>query len=298
MVTGRGNMAFVGVDAIVAGGNLPDRTPSRTAAGVAWLRAAHQVVDAEPRILGDPIAPLLLGDAGRRALQTRRAELFTPGALALRARVLLRSRYAEDELADAVGRGLLQFVILGAGLDTFAYRQPAWAGSLRIFEVDQPASQLTKRNRLADAGLVIPANLTFCAIDFETEPLLDGLIRSGVAPNDPTFFSWLGVSMYLTRDAVGAVFRAVGSFPPSTELVFTFAQPQHSDGAGSVADRAAELGEPWLSYFEPAELEQELHDAGFSAVRFVTAVDAARYFAGRTDLLAAPRRVSIATATV
>ncbi len=120
---------------------MTERTPSRTAAGVAWLRAAHQLVDDEPRILDDPIAPRLLGPIGCRAIDERRAELFTPGALALRAQVLLRSRYAEDQLAQAVPGGTSQYVILGAGLDTFAYRQPGWADEIRIFEVDQPTSR-------------------------------------------------------------------------------------------------------------------------------------------------------------
>jgi methyltransferase (TIGR00027 family) len=167
--------------------------------------------------------------------------LFTPGALAVRAHVLLRSRFTEDQLALAVRAGIGQYVILGAGLDIFAYRQPGWAAGLRIFEVDQPASQQVKRERLAAAGIAEPGNLTFAAIDFETESLLDGLPRDGVALDAPTFVSWLGVSMYLTREAVDAV---------------------------------------------------------FAAVHFLSVPDAARYFAGRHDALAPPRRVSIAVATV
>ncbi|MEP6561388.1 MAG: class I SAM-dependent methyltransferase [Nakamurella sp.] len=277
-----------------------NREPSRTAAGVAWLRAAHQLVDGQPRILDDPIAPLLLGARGRQAITDRRAELFTPGALGLRAHVLLRSRFAEDQLALAVSAGIRQYVILGAGLDTFGYRQPEWASSaepaLGIFEVDQPASQLVKRDRVAAAELTPPSNLTYAAIDFEHEPLLGGLARTGVDIHRPAFFSWLGVSMYLTREAVGAVLRAVAAFPPSTQLVFTFAQPR---GAGpSLADRAAQVGEPWLSFFEPAELEQLLRDSGFTTCTFLDPTAAAEYFIGRTDSLAPPRRISIATATV
>lgn len=279
---------------------MPERNPSRTAAGVAWLRAAHQIVDGEPRILDDPVAPRLLGPAGRAALETRHAELFSPAALALRAHVLLRSRFAEDQLADAVGKGLRQCVVLGAGLDTFAYRQPDWAEGLRIFEVDQPASQLTKRTRLAEAGIETPTNVTFAAIDLETEALLDGLLRSGVAMTEPTFFSWLGVSMYLTADAVDAVFRAVTAFPSGTQLVMTFAQPRPhgAEYRGTTADRAAAVGEPWLSYFEPAALQRQLLNAGFSSVRFLTVEDAARYFAHRNDRLVPPRQVSIVTASI
>ena len=179
------------------------REPSRTAAGVAWLRAAHQSVDGQPKILDDPIAPLLPGERGRLGLIERRDELFTPGALGLRAHVLLRSRFAEDQLALAVARGIRQYVLLGAGLDTFAYRQPYWAAAaepvLRIFEVDQPASQQIKRERVAAANIPVPGNLTYAAVDFEHEPLLAGLTRTGVATSEPAFFSWLGVSMYLTE---------------------------------------------------------------------------------------------------
>lgn len=167
--------------------------PSRTAAGVAWLRAAHQVVDEPPRILDDPIAPRLLGEAGRRALGERRAELFQPGALALRSHVLLRSRYAEDRLELAARQGVDQFVVLGAGLDTFAYRQPDWAASMRIFEVDQPGSQLVKRDRVALAGIEVRGNLAYVPVDFESADLLTGLVRGGVDPARPAFVSWLGV---------------------------------------------------------------------------------------------------------
>jgi len=273
------------------------REASRTAAGVAWLRAAHQIVDRPPRILDDPIAPALFGDAAVH-LAERRTELASPGALALRAHVLLRSRFAEDQLAAAARRGVGQYVVLGAGLDTFGYRQPDWATTLRIVEVDQPASQQDKRRRLADAGIVPPGNLIFAAVDFEAESLVDELARTGVDISVPTFFSWLGVSMYLTRDAVDTVFGAVASFPPSSELVFTFAQPRIS-GAPSIADRAAAAGEPWLTFFDPEDLARVLREAGFSAVQFLTREQAElRYFTGRSDALHTPRRVSIATATV
>ena len=242
---------------------------SRTAAGVAWLRAAHQVVDSPPRILDDPIAPALFGDAAAH-LAERGPELFSPGALALRSHVLLRSRFAEDQLAAAVRRGGGQYVILGAGFDTFGYRQPSWARTLRIIEVDQPVSQQDKRRRLADAGIVPPANLIFAAVDFEAESLIDELARTGVDVSAPTFFSWLGVSMYLTRDAVDAVFRTVARFPSSSELVFTFAQPRPpgSPTTPSIVDPEAAVGEPWLIVFDPDELPRILREDGFSSVRF------------------------------
>lgn len=284
------------------------RTPSRTAAGVAWLRAAHQVVDGLPRILDDPIAPLLLGDAGRRAIDERRSELFQPAVLALRAHVLLRSRFAEDQLRIAVARGVDQYVILGAGLDTFGYRQPHWAAGIGIFEVDQPASQQVKRERVVRAGIPVPANVSYLDIDFEAVDLLTGLVNGGVDPARPVFVSWLGVSMYLTREAVTAVFAAVAAFPAGSELVFTFAQPRpdrHSVAdrpspahRPSIADRAASVGEPWLSYFEPDELRTLLNLAGFASVDFLGIEGARRYFVDRTDPLTVPARVSIAAARV
>jgi methyltransferase (TIGR00027 family) len=279
---------------------VTEPSSSRTAVGVAWLRAAHQIIDAEPRILDDPVIVPLLGPEVARLLHEHPERAQTPGARALRSHVVLRSRYAEDELRAAVERGVRQYVVLGAGLDTFAYRQPAWAAPLRIFEIDQPASQRSKRERLDAAHIVIPPNVNFVAVDFQAESLADGLRRGGVDFAAPAFFSWLGVTMYLTRDAVEAVFRTIATFPPSSEVVFTFAsrreEPQLASG---LAERAAELGEPWLSYFEPPEVEELLRGLGFSRVSFLTPNEsAARYFNDRSDGLPAPRRVSIGTATV
>ena len=162
--------------------------------------------------------------------------------------------------------------------------------------MDQPDSQQDKRRRLADAGIVPPANLIFAAVDFEAESLIDELARTGVDVSAPTFFSWLGVSMYLTRDAVDAVFRTVARFPSSSELVFTFAQPRPpgSPTTPSIVDRAAAVGEPWLTFFDPDELPRILREDGFSSVRFLTREEAEqRYFTGRSDALRTPRRVSI-----
>jgi methyltransferase (TIGR00027 family) len=191
-----------------------------------------------------------------------------------------------------------QYVILGAGLDTFAYRQPAWASDLRIVEVDQPASQETKREMLERAGIAIPPNVGFGAADFEHETLADGLARAGLDRGAPAFFSWLGVTMYLTREAIEAVLRTVAEFPARSELVLTFA---HSPAPGEpiehpLAIRAAAVGEPWVSYFTPDALSQLLRATGFSEVEFLSVDAAARYFGKAT--LSPPRRVSIATAIV
>ncbi len=176
---------------------LPDRKTSRTALGTAYLRAAHQLLDAPPRILEDPLAVTLLGPEAGRRIRAGAEHDQTPERRALRAHVVLRSRFAEDCLEGSINRGVGQYVILGAGFDSFALRQPPWAKGLRIIEVDQPATQEMKRARIAEAGLVIPDNVAFAAVDFERESLRGGLQRNSVSLETPTFFSWLGVTMYL-----------------------------------------------------------------------------------------------------
>src|SRR5262249_31856182 len=160
-------------------------------------------------------------------------------------------------LAQAAAAGIRQYILLGAGLDTFAYRQPAWASALAVVEVDQPASQKDKRAALAAAKILVPSNVRYADVDFERETLAAGLERSGVAMDAPTFFSWLGMTMYLTRDAIEAVLRTVVSFPSGSTIVLTFAQPRAEDdrARAELAQGAAAVGEPWLSYFTPEEIE-------------------------------------------
>jgi methyltransferase (TIGR00027 family) len=220
----------------------------------------------------------------------------------LRAHIVLRSRFAEDRLAHAVTRGASQYVVLGAGLDTFAFRQPHWAGAMHIVEIDQPATQLAKRALLEVAGIAIPGNVVLAPVDFEREALLDALHRNGVRSDRVTFFSWLGVTMYLRESAVDDVLRAVAGFPPPSEIVFTFAQPRSDDSSPergpTLAELAASAGEPWLSYFEPDALERKLRSLGFSRVEFLSPGEAAsRYFINRADALPPPRRTTIVTAT-
>jgi len=277
---------------------MSERQASNTAIGVAALRAYHQLFDDGTRVLDDPIAALLLGDEWVERMRVDAGRMDSPLARGLRAHVVLRSRFAEDRLRASVERGVGQYVLLGAGLDTFAYRQPAWATALRIIEVDQPASQRTKRELLRRAGVVVPDNLSYAGVDFEHETLAEGLERCGVTRDLLTFFSWLGVTMYLTRAAIDAVLRTVSTFPRGSEIALTFAQPPAPDDAGprELARQAAEAGEPWVSYFTPEEMRAALRDAGFERVELLSKEDAARYFDG--SLLSAPRRVSIVAATV
>jgi len=280
---------------------MTERNASTTAAAVAVYRAAHLILDSPPLILDDSVMVRMLGPEAAERIRSA-PELFqSEPARALRAHVVLRSRFAEDSLREAAERGIKQYVLLGAGLDTFAYRQPVWARELSIVEVDHPSSQSYKREMLAKAGVETPPNVRYADIDFEHETLVDGLRRHGVAFDQPTFFSWLGVTMYLTREAIDAVLRTVASFPKGSEIVLTFSQPRDPSNADdfSLPDRAAAVGEPWISYFTPDELRNLLLAHGFSSVFFLMRDDAfARYFDGRTDGLLPPRRTSIARAIV
>src|SRR3569833_2473723 len=178
---------------------MAERSASMTARGVAMLRAAHQLIDAPPPILDDPVIVRLLGPDAEARIRSEVERAQSAPARGIRSHVKLHSRYTEDRLHAAVGRGVDQYVLLGAGLDTFAYRQPHWARSLTIIEVDHPSSQADKRRLLATAGVDVPSNVRYADVDFEHETLADGLRRAGVDFQRPTFFSWLGVTMSLTR---------------------------------------------------------------------------------------------------
>ena len=270
---------------------------SLTAQGVASLRAAHQLIDDLPRILDDPVSVQLVGPEFVARIRENPERLREPRLAALRCHVLLRSRYSEDRLAVAVQTGTRQCVIIGAGLDTFAYRQPPWARALQIFEVDHKASQDTKRDMLAKAGIEIPPNLTFVELDIERLPLRETLVQAGLDPGRPAFFSCLGVLVYLTHDAALALFRLVTAFPTGSELVLTYAGRESTDdNPMSLAARSKTLGEPWLSRFAAVELVSELREAGFGTIEFLSREAAARYVGTRRDGLEPPRLVRIVSA--
>jgi methyltransferase (TIGR00027 family) len=283
---------------------MSDREASRTAMATAYLRAAHQLLDAEPRILDDPVAVRLLGSAAAQKIQSEIERYQSAPAKALRSHLVLRSRFAEDRLGAARSRGVTQYVILGAGFDSFALRQPAWANSLKILEVDHLGTQTLKRSHIADAGLPLPANLAFADIDFEHESLLDGLLRNGILPEEPTFFSWLGVTMYLQEAAIDAALLSIAAFPPGSEVVLTFLQPPESGSEGAAAQLAAQLaarvagsGEPFISYFEPEAMAAKLTNAGFTRLDFLMPEEAnARYFKLRPMDLPGPRRTGVVSA--
>lgn len=261
---------------------------SRTALRVAHRRAVHQVLD-QPCILCDPIAVPLLG----WDFAIDHARESHPIARAFRAFMAARSRLAEDELAAAVERGITQYVVLGAGLDTFAYRSP-FAG-LRVFEVDFPPTQEWKRMLLAEAEIAVPGNVVFVPLDFEHKTLGEGLAEAELDVCSAAFFGWLGVVPYLTLEAFRATVAAIGKLPSPTAVVFDFALAPEMLGPSAraafemLSARVAAAGEPFKLFFTPEDLERELRSAGFATVELVGADDLnRRYFAGRSDGLALP----------
>jgi len=263
-------------------------SPSATAERVAMRRAAHQVLD-DPPVFNDPLALRIVGSAKAEALQAQtEPSERTPLSSYLRAFMAARSRFAEDQLALAVSNGTRQYVILGAGLDTFAYRSTDEA--VRVFEVDHPATQAWKRQRLAEVGIAVPPHLTFAPVDFETQTLADGLRAAGFDTGLCTFFSWLGVTQYLTQEGVMATLRFIASMPAGSAVVFDYGispsllQPPQRAAFDALARRVAAAGEPWRTFFDPAGLEAELRALGFGQVED-TGPDAlnARYFKDRTD---------------
>ena len=197
--------------------------PSRTAWGVAAHRAAHQILE-QGRIFSDPLAVRILGQDAETV--AREAEEH-PSRRAMRIFVALRSRFAEDALAAAVERGMSQVVVLGAGLDTFAYRSTL-RDRLRIFEVDHPATQAWKRELIEAAGIAIPGSLTFAPIDFEHQTLDEGLAAAGFERSRQTFFTWLGVVPYLTEEAVWSTLSFIASLPNGAHVVFDYSDPPES----------------------------------------------------------------------
>ncbi|GIM95590.1 class I SAM-dependent methyltransferase [Paractinoplanes toevensis] len=248
--------------------------PSRTAYSAARYRAAHQFLELGA-IFKDPLAPRILGasaeelqkDAPRRAM---------------RVFIAARHRFAEDALAAAVRRGIRTVVVLGAGLDTFAYRNPF--DGVRVIEVDHPDTQAWKRERLATTGIEIPPTVSYAGVDFEKESLADRLELDG-----PAFFVWLGVVPYLTREGFDETLGFVAG-TPGNEVVLDYAQspermsPERRAQLEARAERVARIGEPWLTYFEPAEIAGELTGLGFTEIEDLGPAQLAAHFFGRSDV--------------
>jgi methyltransferase (TIGR00027 family) len=270
---------------------MQEAKPRRTAFRVAIRRAAHQIFDT-PRVLDDPLAARIIGAEYAARIKAGVTENSAVVSKSLRAFLVARSRYAEDELARAVSDGVRQCVVLGAGLDTFAYRNPFTTGGLRVFEVDHPATQAWKRDRLRAAEISIPPETVFVPVDFERETISDGLQRLGFATHEKAFFSSLGVTPYLTDRAFVETASFIASMPIGSGVVFDYAVPRTSLKFlerlvfDRISARVAGAGEPFQLFFEPAELEARLRGMGFSKIEDLGVKEInARYFAGRTDRL-------------
>lgn len=259
--------------------------PSRTAHRVALRRAGHQLWD-NPRVFDDPVALKIIGRNAAAELQNGPTE-STSGQY-LRAFLVARSRFAEEHLAAAVARGVKQYVVLGAGLDTFAYRNPF--DHLHVFEVDYPATQVWKRKLLEAEGIVIPATLTFAPVDFEKDTLAAGLAHAGFKTDEPAFFSWLGVTPYLAEETVLGTLRWIASSCQQNGVAFDYAVPRASlsflnrMAFDALAARVAAAGEPFVGFFDPEKLAHELRTMGFQHIEDLGGTEInARYFSGRAD---------------
>ena len=256
---------------------------SKTALGVAIRRAAHQLMD-RPPVLNDPIAVRLVGSGFPRQME----RAMHPVGRDFRGFMAARSRYAEDHLAGAVTRGVTQYVVLGAGLDTFAYRNPFPA--LRVFEVDFPATQAWKRSMLEEAGIPLPDRLTFVPLDFEHHTLADGLAGAGLDAGSAAFFGWLGVVPYLTLAAFRSTLETIARLPAGTGVSFDYAVDRETLSAlgrkafDALAGRVAAAGEPFRLFFTPQTLESELRRAGFQRIEQVDSEKLNElYFTNRAD---------------
>jgi methyltransferase (TIGR00027 family) len=223
----------------------------------------------------------------------------------MRAQMVVRSRYVEDALRMGVAAGLRQYVLLGAGLDTFAYRNPYESAELHVYEVDHPATQAWKRQLFAAAGLTPPASLRFVPVDLERDVLDAALSRGDFRCEQPTLFAWLGVVPYLTPWAIEATLRVIVGLAPGSGVIFDYGEPPGAlpplwRGAyDAAAARVAALGEPWITFFEPADLARQLHALGFAEVHDLDGSEInGRYFAQRGDGLRASPRSHLVYAAV
>lgn len=276
---------------------------SQTAYRVAISRAAHQILDV-PKVLDDPIALRIVGTEGAAIIRAGGWQFESGIARRLRAFFVARSRFAEDELSEAIKRGVRQYVILGAGFDTFAYRNPYPPSQLRVFEVDHPSTQAWKLKQLDAAGISMPSALTFVPVNFETQTLAEQLRLAGFRTDEPTFFSWLGVTMYLPPEIVMATMKYIASSTTGGGgIVFDYITLSSQQNflrrlrLRLLTYWVAAVGEPWRSFFDPDDLTRELKTMGFTHVADMGPEDVnTRYFHQRADNLVAAGPVYLMSA--
>jgi methyltransferase (TIGR00027 family) len=278
------------------------RGPSRTAVLTAVARALYRE-EGSPVVFNDAFAAGLAGEDGPALSERLRTELPRSHVLAFCRWVCIRSRFTEDLVEQSVAKGIDQYVILGAGLDSFAYRRTDLLEHARVFEVDHPASQSWKRERLGELGVTIPRNAVFAPVDFEHQTLRQGMEKAGFEFGRPAVFSWIGVTMYLTLDAISATLATIAQCVPGTLVVLTYNQPRAAldDFALQVTSVfsaiAAEMGEPFLSLLLPDEVDEILQAQCFGDIVHFGAHEArAAYFDSREDVdIAGAQRLAIAT---
>jgi methyltransferase (TIGR00027 family) len=276
--------------------------PDGTAVRVALWRAMHVQIDPPPHVIEDEIGLRLVApdDDWRR-----RPDLDPTATSLFRAGIVARARFVEDLVVEQASHGVGQYVILGAGLDTFAQRRPEIASRLRVFEVDQPVPQAWKRQRLIDLGFDIPDWLRLVPVDFEAgDDWWPQLVRAGFDAAQPAVVASTGVSMYLTKDAIAATLRQVTTLAPGSTLAMTFllppelADPEVRPGLEQAQKGAQASGTPFISFFTPPEMVALARAAGFKDAQHVSAgMLNQRYFAGRTDGLRTPRGEEFLLAT-
>ncbi len=266
--------------------------PDNTAVRTALWRALHLEIDAAPAVFEDKVGVMLA--APGEGWQNRPD--MSPFTRPFRASIVARARFVEDLLATRIASGVMQYVILGAGLDTFAQRKPELASGIQVFEIDQPSPQAWKRRRLVELGMGLPSFLHLVPVDFEAgDAWRERLEASGFNPQEPAVVASTGVSMYLTRDAVAATLRQVASLAQGSMLAMTFMlpielnDPEIRFGVERAAEGAKASGTPWLSFFTPAEMLSMAREAGFKTAEHVSAQALGeRYFTGRSDGLRPP----------
>jgi methyltransferase (TIGR00027 family) len=265
-----------------------EQAPDGTAVRVALWRAMHVLVDAPPHVLEDEVGLQLADpDDGWRD----RPDMHPAGTSRFRAAIVARARFIEDLVVEQAGRGVTQYVILGAGLDTFAQRRPEVAARLLVFEVDQPGPQAWKRQRLIELGFGVPAWLRLVPVDFEAGgSWWEQLATAGFDAGQPAVVVSTGVSMYLSKDANLATLRQIAGLAPGSALAMTFLLPAEllddDDRAGfRLAESGARAaGTPFISFYTPDEMLALAREAGFKDARHVAGTWLAeRYFAGRSD---------------
>ena len=266
----------------------PAAVPDHTAVRTALWRALHVEIDAPPHVLVDTVGLRLIDPP---ADWRERPDMNPVFSATMRAAIVARARVVDDLVADAAGRGVDQFVILGAGLDTFAERRSDLVPPVRVFEIDQPATQAWKQRRLVESGIGAPAGLRFVPVDFEAgQPWWDALVAAGFDPARPAVVASTGVTMYLSLAAIETTLRELTRLAPGSALAMTFLRPADLLGPDErrgfeIAERGARAaGTPWLSLFAPDDFIALVRSAGFHDVEYVSADDTTtRYFADRPD---------------